>query len=47
MAWEIPLVGGLERHFCHEKRSSKKKVTCKLGESSVLALLFWEMKMAV
>jgi hypothetical protein len=25
MVREIALFGGLERHFCHEKRSSKKK----------------------
>jgi hypothetical protein len=47
MAWEIPLFAGLERYFCLEKRPFKKKVTCKLGEPSVLALPFLPMKMAV
>ena len=30
----IALFGVLERHFCHEKRPFKKKVTCRLRESS-------------
>jgi len=29
MGWGIGLFLGLERHFYHEKRSSKKKVNCK------------------
>jgi hypothetical protein len=48
MVWEIALFLSLERHFCHEKRPSKKKVTCGLrGTSPALALPFLTMKMAV
>jgi hypothetical protein len=48
MVWEIALILSLEPHFCHEKRPSKKKVTCGLrGTSPALALPFLTMKMAV
>jgi hypothetical protein len=30
MVWEIALLCGLERHFCHEKIFSKKKINCRL-----------------
>jgi hypothetical protein len=34
MVWEIALFWGLERDFCHGKKPSKKKVTCRLRGTS-------------
>jgi len=34
MAWETALFLGLERRFCDEKRSSKKKATSRVRRTS-------------
>jgi hypothetical protein len=47
MIREIALFWGLERHFCHEKRSSKKKSPVGCREPLAVAPLFLTLKMAV